>query len=85
MHGTPKPGPYIYLTIPSIGLWTAHPFSIAWSEPSEAGLTRQISLKSQMAEDYDIAKAIELLGQQTFLLVVRARDCFTKRLPKPHD
>ncbi len=24
------PGQHVYLTIPSIGLWTSHPFSIAW-------------------------------------------------------
>ena len=30
----PKAGQYIYLTIPSIGLWTAHPFSIAWTSES---------------------------------------------------
>ena len=30
-----KPGQYIYLTIPEIGLWTAHPFSIAWAEQAK--------------------------------------------------
>lgn len=29
-----QPGQHIYVTIPSVGLWTSHPFSIAWSESS---------------------------------------------------
>ena len=27
-----QPGQHIYVTIPSIGLWTSHPFSIAWHD-----------------------------------------------------
>ena len=27
-----EPGQYVFLIIPSIGLWTSHPFSVAWSE-----------------------------------------------------
>lgn len=38
-----RPGQHIFLTIPSIGLWTSHPFSVAWSDEggqdSEKGLT----------------------------------------------
>lgn len=26
-----QPGQHVFLTIPSIGLWTSHPFSVAWS------------------------------------------------------
>lgn len=29
-----RPGQHIYLYIPSIGMWTSHPFSLAWSEES---------------------------------------------------
>ncbi|CAF9932805.1 MAG: hypothetical protein GOMPHAMPRED_006666 [Gomphillus americanus] len=29
-----RPGQHIFLTIPSIGLWTTHPFSLAWSASS---------------------------------------------------
>ena len=80
---TYRPGQYIYLTIPSIGLWTSHPFSIAWSSTRGSGLSRQGSLNSQISTDRAIEKAgniIEKPGQQTFSLVVRARDGFTKRL-----
>ena len=30
-----KPGQHIYLYVPSIGLWTSHPFTIAWSQESD--------------------------------------------------
>lgn len=38
------PGQHVFLTIPSVGLWTAHPFSVAWSNEdnridSEKGLS----------------------------------------------
>ena len=26
------PGQHVFLTVPSIGLWTSHPFSLAWSD-----------------------------------------------------
>lgn len=77
---TYKPGQYVYITIPSIGLWTAHPFSIAWSESPEIGLSRQSSLTSQITTNRDVEKAVEPLAQQTFSFVVRARDGFTRRL-----
>jgi hypothetical protein len=30
-----RPGQHAYLYIPSVGLWTNHPFSVAWSEEEE--------------------------------------------------
>ncbi|KAJ5094853.1 hypothetical protein N7456_010714 [Penicillium angulare] len=38
-----NPGQHLYLYIPAVGLWTSHPFSVAWSEaeeisPDEKGL-----------------------------------------------
>jgi predicted ferric reductase len=77
---TYKPGQYVYITIPSIGLWTAHPFSIAWSDAPELGLSRQSSLTSQITTNHDLEKAVEPTRPQTFSFVVRARDGFTKRL-----
>ena len=29
-----RPGQYMFITVPSIGLWTSHPFSLAWSSDS---------------------------------------------------
>ena len=45
---TLEPGQHIYLYLPTVGMWTSHPFSVAWSEseevvPDEKGIpmTRQ--------------------------------------------
>jgi predicted ferric reductase len=74
---TYQPGQYLYLTVPSIGLWTAHPFSIAWSDSPEPTLTRQRSIDFQNSHD---AEKLAIGAPQTFSLLVRARDGFTKRL-----
>jgi predicted ferric reductase len=74
---TYQPGQYLYLTVPSIGLWTAHPFSIAWSDTPEPILTRQRSIDFQNSHD---AEKAAIGAPQTFSLLVRARDGFTKRL-----
>ena len=71
------PGQYLYLTVPSIGLWTAHPFTIAWSNTPEPALTRQRSIDSR--NSHGVEKAA-IVAPQTFSLLVRARDGFTKRL-----
>lgn len=77
---TYKAGQYVYITIPSVGLWTAHPFSVAWSDPPGPVLSRQSSLSSQVTTNHDLEKAVEPTSQRTFSFVVRARDGFTKRL-----
>ena len=30
-----RPGQHMYVTIPKVGLWTSHPFSVAWSEEEQ--------------------------------------------------
>ncbi|KAE8379809.1 ferric reductase NAD binding domain-containing protein [Aspergillus bertholletiae] len=35
-----KPGQYMYLYMPSLGLWTSHPFSVAWTD-DRTGLTEK--------------------------------------------
>lgn len=37
---TVAPGQYIYLCIPTIGLWTSHPFSVCWSDDEDKGEER---------------------------------------------
>jgi ferredoxin-NADP reductase len=64
----------MYLTIPSLGLWTSHPFSVAWSSEEEQPeaekglvLSRQDVLRTQKA---------------TFSAIVRRRHGFTDSLFK---
>lgn len=66
------PGQHIYLYIPSIGMWTSHPFSIAWSEES-ADLASEKSLP--MARQ-DIFAA----QTKSTSLIIRRRTGFTDTL-----
>jgi predicted ferric reductase len=73
---TYKPGQHVYITIPTAGLWTAHPFSVAWSDESFPALSRPNSITT----NHDVEKAIQQPYLQIFSFVVRARNGFTKRL-----
>src|SRR5579871_4346808 len=44
-----KPGQHAYLYMPSLGLWTSHPFSVAWSEEAES-LSEKRGLASNQQE-----------------------------------
>jgi predicted ferric reductase len=68
-----QPGQYLFVTIPSIGLWTSHPFSIAWSE-EETVLTDEKGL---------VMTQQDVLSQSTATKVstiIRGRDGFTHKL-----
>ncbi|KIW78102.1 hypothetical protein Z517_07935 [Fonsecaea pedrosoi CBS 271.37] len=80
---TYRPGQSLYLTIPSIGLWTAHPFSVAWSGVEEA-LNRSSSLKSNYSEKrpaiHIYSKDIEKRGDETISLIVKKQNGMTNKL-----
>lgn len=68
-----KPGQHAYIYMPSIGLWTSHPFTVAWSEETEELRGEKLALNRQ-----DI-----LAMQRTSMsFVIRARTGFTKKLFK---
>ena len=70
-----KPGQYMFITIPSIGLWTSHPFSVAWSESGETYLSE----KGLPMDRQDIL----VPSQKTSMsLIIRRRDGFTNSLYK---
>ncbi|MCJ1387789.1 hypothetical protein MMC18_000632 [Xylographa bjoerkii] len=69
-----QPGQYMFLTLPSIGLWTSHPFSIAWSDTEE----RLDSEKGLAMNRQDILA----LQQTTISAIIRRRDGFTNALYK---
>lgn len=66
-----RPGQHVYLTVPSIGLWTSHPFSVAWCESSSA-------------PSDDMEKGLPpspfAPASTTVSLIVRSRDGFTSKL-----
>jgi predicted ferric reductase len=68
-----KPGQHAYLYMPSVGLWTSHPFSVAWSEEAEYLSDEKLAMNRQ-----DI-----LAMQKTSMsFIVRARTGFTNKLFK---
>jgi len=69
-----KPGQHAYLYMPSVGLLTSHPFSVAWSEEAEA---------PSSDKELPVARQDILAMQKTSMsFVVRARTGFTNNLFK---
>ncbi|KAL8938476.1 MAG: hypothetical protein Q9216_003866 [Gyalolechia sp. 2 TL-2023] len=71
-----QPGQYAFITVPSVGLWTSHPFSLAWSsdgaddhDDSEKGY--KISADDILANTNDAA---------SMSLIIRRRSGFTDKL-----
>jgi hypothetical protein len=68
-----KPGQHAYLYMPALGLWTSHPFSVAWSEVVEDLSHEKLAMNRQ-----DI-----LAMQKTSMsFIIRARTGFTDKLLK---
>ena len=79
-----KPGQHFYLTIPSIGAWTAHPFSVAWYE-NQSTLAKSASFSSVDEKTGMVMTTQDLTSTSfgsitTFSGVVRRRTGFTNTL-----
>ncbi|CUS12793.1 unnamed protein product [Tuber aestivum] len=70
-----KPGQHLYLYMPSLALWTSHPFTVSWSEDQQHVKfdDEKLSLHRQ-----DITH----VGQTTLSLIIRRRTGFTDTLYK---
>ena len=81
---TVQPGQHIFLTIPALGLWTSHPFAVAWSSPSPSCADPAPSLLPTPDSDYnDPEKALpQSISQEdaTISLLIRPRSGFTANL-----
>lgn len=66
-----KPGQHVFLYMPRIGLWTSHPFSLAWSDEG--------SCVDEKPHSYDIDEVLAP-RKATMSLIVRRRTGFTERL-----
>ncbi|KAK5109197.1 hypothetical protein LTR62_007282 [Meristemomyces frigidus] len=68
-----QPGQHIYMYLPSVGLWTSHPFSLAWSdEQPEFGGEKGLPMARQ-----------DILGNnktRSMSLIIRRRTGFTDKL-----
>lgn len=72
-----RPGQYMYLYMPCLGLWTSHPFTIAWTSTSDS---------LDMNEKRDSGDSLKALigGSQTTTMsvLIKGQDGFTKKLIK---
>lgn len=59
--------------MPSIGLWTSHPFSVAWSEEAEDLSDEKLAMNRQ-----DVLE----MQKTNMSFIIRARTGFTNRLYK---
>ncbi|KAK4961569.1 hypothetical protein LTR10_002059 [Elasticomyces elasticus] len=68
-----KPGQHVYMYMPSVGLWTSHPFSLAWSdEQPEFGGEKGLPMARQ-----DIFAARKAASMS---LIIRRRTGFTDKM-----
>lgn len=67
-----QPGQHLFLTIPSIGLWTSHPFSVAWNNENHG-------LDSEKGAALDSQDMFTTAGNW-ISLVVRRRTGFSNAL-----
>ena len=67
-----KPGQHIYMYMPSVGLWTSHPFSLAWSQ----------EVDGKMGEKALPMARQDILSSKTtsMSLIVRRRTGFTEKM-----
>lgn len=67
-----RPGQHIYMYMPAVGLWTSHPFSLAWSS-EDTNLDREKALPISRHDPFATKKT-------TMSLIVRRRTGFTDRM-----
>lgn len=68
-----KPGQHAYIYMPSMALWTSHPFSIAWSDRISNSIEKEI---------LNNRKNVLALQNTSMSFVIRARTGFTAELYK---
>lgn len=76
-----QPGQHIYITIPSIGLWTSHPFSVAWSE-NGAPFSRTLDVNEKADSLITTHQDLYATKSTTVSTIIRRRTGFTNTLYK---
>ena len=73
-----RPGQHLYLYIPSVGLWTGHPFSVTWSDHEHGPHHRRMSFDGEKLpmSQQDVVQPAD----NTMSLIVRRRTGFTNKL-----
>jgi hypothetical protein len=78
-----RPGQHAYLYMPSVGLWTNHPFSVAWSDEEE-----DLSVSSSMADEKGLPMNRQDIlehNKTSMSFIIRRRTGFTDKLFKKAD
>lgn len=75
-----QPGQHAYLYLPSVGLWTNHPFSVAWSEEEQ-----DVSSLSSMSDEKGLPVSRQDILEHTtnktnMSFIIRRRTGFTDKL-----
>ena len=71
-----RPGQYMYLYLPCLGLWTSHPFTVAWSS---SGSDSFDSSEKRSSSD-SFASLIGGSEKTTMSVLIKGQDGFTKKL-----
>jgi hypothetical protein len=78
-----RPGQHAYLYMPSVGLWTNHPFSVAWSEEED-----NVSTSSSITDEKGLPMNRQDILEQSktsMSFIIRRRTGFTDKLFKKAD
>ncbi|KAL8773003.1 MAG: hypothetical protein Q9209_002023 [Squamulea sp. 1 TL-2023] len=72
-----RPGQYAFITVPSVGLWTSHPFSIAWSNSSADEKNQDSEKGYQITPDHILSNSQD---KTSMSMIIRRRSGFTDKL-----
>ncbi|KAJ5115192.1 hypothetical protein NUU61_000951 [Penicillium alfredii] len=71
-----RPGQYMYLYMPCLGLWTSHPFTVAWTSSKATSL----DLDEKRSSSDSFAALIGGSQTTTMSVLIKGQDGFTKKL-----
>lgn len=74
-----RPGQYFYITVPAVGMWTSHPFSIAWDESGPA-LGRTVELNEKPGGLAMTHQDLHATRSTSISAIIRRRTGFTNSL-----
>ncbi|KAJ5280548.1 Riboflavin synthase-like beta-barrel [Penicillium angulare] len=72
-----RPGQYMYLYMPCLGLWTSHPFTVAWTSTKDSS---SLDLSEKRSSTDSFATLIGGSETTTMSVLIKGQDGFTKKL-----
>ncbi|KAJ5793246.1 Riboflavin synthase-like beta-barrel [Penicillium pulvis] len=71
-----RPGQYMYLYMPCLGLWTSHPFTVAWASTGDSSLSHN----EKRSSSDSLAALLGGSETTTMSVLIKGQDGFTKKL-----